>query len=402
MPAPAQCCRAGAGRSTAVDLSSSGASASAVTVERDTQRRRASRERGRDARARRRRGRRGACLRAREPAGSSPGYGSAPLLRDAVFSPDGKSVFTGDANGVIIRWDARAALGSREPTMARPIRDLAVSPDGRLRRLGCRAGGARVARRRRESGCTAAASLLGRARLLRALPGASCSTVARDARVFDARDWGRPPLLLDQTGERSSLPRSLRPEDCVATGGRDDLAMIWDAGDGTPLHQLPHRGERARRRMVAERQPARDGEHGQRRPNLPDRDRRARDVPRRALEPGGRRRVQPGRDVDRDCLARRIGTHLGRRRLRTLGRAARPLGRCARRGVHTGRRKRRHRERRRLRPGVEAGGRPNPVASSDATRPPDERSRSRRTGGSRASGWTARSASGVGTGARSG
>ena len=52
-------------------------------------------------------------------------------LRDAVFSPDGKSVVTGDAEGVIIRWDTRSGEQLARAVHGAPIRELAVSPDGR-------------------------------------------------------------------------------------------------------------------------------------------------------------------------------------------------------------------------------------------------------------------------------
>ena len=71
--------------------------------------------------------------------------------------------------------------------------------------------------------------------------GAQLLTVARDARVYDARDWGRPPLLLDQPGNIVTAAFSPAGE-LVATGGRDNLAMIWDSRDGSRRHQLAHRG----------------------------------------------------------------------------------------------------------------------------------------------------------------
>ena len=280
-------------------------------------------------------------------------------LRDAVFSPDGKSVFTGDANGIILRWDVRSGARLARAEHGAPIRDLAVSSDGNFvasaageaARVWLATDGSQVARLPHPFSVE---------RVSFSVTGGQLLTVARDARVYDARNWGRPPLLLDQPG--NIVTAAFSPAgDRVATGGRDNLAMIWDAGAGTRVAPVAAPWGRPRRCMVPERQPARDGEHGQRRQNLQDGDRRARDVPRRALEPGGRRRVQPGRHVGGHCLARRVGTHLGRGRLLTLGRAARPLRGCSRRGVHTGRRKRRDCERRRLRPGVEAGGRPDHV-----------------------------------------
>ena len=161
-------------------------------------------------------------------------------LRDSVFSPDGKFVFTGDANGVILRWNIRSGVRLARAEHGAPIRELAVSPDGKL--VASAAGqAARV---------WAAADLKSVERLPHPFSvervsfnptGTQLLTVARDARVYDAADWMRPPLVLDQPGNIVSAAFS-PAGDRVATGGRDNLAMIWKLRNGDQQYQLQHRG----------------------------------------------------------------------------------------------------------------------------------------------------------------
>ena len=162
-------------------------------------------------------------------------------LGDSVFSPDGRSVFTGGADGVVIRWDSRSGTPLARAVHGAPIRELAVSPDGRL-----------VASAAREAARVWLAVDLSPVRRLPhpfIVEGVSFDptstkllTLARDARIFDTRDWGRAPPVLDQPG--NIVTAAFSPAGMlVATGGRDDVAMIWDVGDGSPRHRLQHRGD---------------------------------------------------------------------------------------------------------------------------------------------------------------
>ena len=297
MPAPAQCCRAGAGRSMRSrraraehlrppSLSSGNGTVDALRTSADGTLVLVG---GADGEARvfeLATGRRLARLR--------PG---APL-RDAVFTPDGKSVFTGDANGVIIRWDVRSGARLARAVHGAPIRELAVSPDGSL--VASAAGEAARVWRASDGGHVIRLPhpLSVERRLLQLLRRAAPDPRTRrpalrharlGARTDRARPAGTDPdrcLLPSRGSRRDRWPR--RPGDDLGHPGRHPAA-----------HARASR-RRTRRRLVAERSPARHGERGQRWPCLSHRHRRALHVPGRALEPDRRRRLQPGRRVDRD------------------------------------------------------------------------------------------------------
>ena len=221
-------------------------------------------------------------------------------LGDAVFLPDGKSVITGDANGVIVRWDVRSGARLARAVHGAPIRDLAVSPDGRLvasaageaARVWLASNGSQVARLPHPisvDGVSFGSS------------GAQLLTVARDVRLFDTRDWGRAPIVLDQPGQ--IVTAFFSPAgDLVATGGRDDLAMIWDTRDGTRRHTLAHRGDvldvawSPNGSLLATASTDNGGRVFRTDTGALS------DVPRRALEPGRRGRFQPRRGVGRDGI----------------------------------------------------------------------------------------------------
>ncbi len=152
-------------------------------------------------------------------------------LRDAAFSPDGEFVFTGDANGVIVRWDVRSGAQLARAEHGAPIRELAVSRDGKL--VASAAGeAARVWLAADLSPVTRLPHPFSVERVSFSPTGAQLLTVARDARVYDAGDWARPPLVLDQPG--NIVTAAFSPAgDRVATGGRDSLAMIWELRNGS-------------------------------------------------------------------------------------------------------------------------------------------------------------------------
>ena len=178
----------------------------------------------------------------RRPASCSPVCVTHRGLNVAVFSPDAGMVVTGGTDGVARRWSARtgAALGASVHGAA--IRQIAFSPDGRL--FATAAGeAARV---------WLAADGSPVARLPHPVPvdgvsfnpaGTLLMTLAVDARLFQTNDWQRAPLVLDQPGQ--ILTASFAPVGpLVATGGRDDLAMVWDSRDGSKRHQtIAHGGD---------------------------------------------------------------------------------------------------------------------------------------------------------------
>ena len=162
-------------------------------------------------------------------------------LDDAVFSPDGKSVSPATPTASSFAGMSAPAPGSHVPFTARPSVRLAVSPDGGL--------SLRPRGRRRASGSpptallsTAAAPGLGRRGLLRPLRAQLYDAGARRP-ALRTRDWGGRRSCSTSRG-RSRRRSSLRSGDLVATGGRDDLAMIWDTRDGRHgISSLAHRGD---------------------------------------------------------------------------------------------------------------------------------------------------------------
>ena len=268
-------------------------------VERERHGRRAADERGRDARARRRRGRRGEGLRARDPArrlAAAPARRAAPgrgLLAGREVRLHRRRQRRHHSVGRPQRRPARRGPSTARRSASSRCRPTAgSSPRRRGRRPACGARPTEVMSR----GCRIPLSVEG---VSFSPSGAQLLTLARDAaalrharlgaRPDRARPAGADPdrgLLSGRGSRRDRRPR--RPGDDLGRPGRHPAAHA----------RAPRR--RARRRLVAERQPARHGERGQRWPCLPHRHRRALHVPRRAFEPGRRRRLQPGRRVDRD------------------------------------------------------------------------------------------------------
>jgi WD40 repeat protein len=163
-------------------------------------------------------------------------------IGDLAVSADGSSAVTGGADGVAIRWNAHTGRRLGRVVHGAPIRALALSPDGRLlataageaARVWSVADGSPVARLQHPFAVDGVSFDPAGTRLL---------TLARDARIFGVGNWGAAPIVLDQPGQ--IVTASFAPTgNLVATGGRDDLATIWDGSDGARRHQLEgHRGD---------------------------------------------------------------------------------------------------------------------------------------------------------------
>ena len=163
-------------------------------------------------------------------------------LTVAAFSPDGGMVVTGGRDGVARRWNARTGAALGPSVHGAGIRQIAFSPDGRLfataageaARVWLAADGSPVARLQHPVSVDGVSFNPA---------GTLLMTVAVDARLFQTNDWQGAPLLLDQPG--GILTASFAPVGpLVATGGRDDLAMVWDSRDGSKRHQtIAHGGD---------------------------------------------------------------------------------------------------------------------------------------------------------------
>jgi WD40 repeat protein len=148
---------------------------------------------------------------------------------------------TGGQDGIVRRWDTRTGQLIGESVHGATIRELAFSPDGRLlasaageaARVWLAADGSAVARLQHSFAVDGVAF---------SPTGAQLLTLSRDGRLYDTADWRRAPIVLDQPGQITTA--SFAPGgSLVATGGRDDLATIWDTRNGERRHQLPHRGD---------------------------------------------------------------------------------------------------------------------------------------------------------------
>jgi WD40 repeat protein len=167
---------------------------------------------------------------------SSLTAGGAGVSRAAV---DSSFFVTGGRDGFVRRWETRTGRPAGSFNHGAGIRDLAISPDGQL--LATAAGEA------------ARVWSVADRRLVRALQhpfsvtgvwfdpdGGALLTIARDVRVFDVATWGQRALL-DQRGD--VLVAEFSPSGAlVATGGRDDTAMIWDWRAGTSRPPLVGHG----------------------------------------------------------------------------------------------------------------------------------------------------------------
>jgi len=161
------------------------------------------------------------------------------------FSPDGKTLATGGADGLLILWDPEADTpGRRIEAHARPIEDLSWSPDGRLIATGSDdrsvrvfevASGAELHRLEgHQAGVTCIAWHPSGASVV---SGSADRTIrlwnlaAEDERTFVGHTGAVRACDVDSTGTR------------IASTGDDGTVRIWPVYGGDPEILLGHDGE---------------------------------------------------------------------------------------------------------------------------------------------------------------
>jgi len=156
-------------------------------------------------------------------------------VADAVLAPDAKWFVTGGADGVARRWETQTGVPLQSFDANAAIRSLAVSPDGS--RLATAAGNVAAVWEAEGGGRVRALRHPKRVDAVSFDPaGRALLTIASDARVFDTRTW-RQDALLDQPGQILVGAFSASGT-FVVTGGRDDVAAVWDWRAGMIRHTL--------------------------------------------------------------------------------------------------------------------------------------------------------------------
>jgi WD40 repeat protein/tRNA A-37 threonylcarbamoyl transferase component Bud32 len=180
--------------------------------------------------------------------GHSEGFdeGHAALVRHAAFSPDGRLLASGDADGVVKVWDAGRSAWLRDlKGHTDSVLWVAFSPDGK--RLATASADETVKVWDVESGAE-----------LRTFAGHSdrvqCVAFAPDGRLLASAGDDRIVRLWDPQTGRETLrlegheefvnalafsPDGIR----LASAAEDSTARVWDLATGKEVHKLPgHRG----------------------------------------------------------------------------------------------------------------------------------------------------------------
>lgn len=162
----------------------------------------------------------------------------------ASFSPDGRLVATGSADGKARLWDARTGRAVGEPfAHAGPVSALAFSPDGRLLATVSADRTARLWDVR--TGRTDLPSLQHGGKATAALFSPEGTTLATASEDGSARLWetatGRLLHTLTHAEGRPLLSLAFSPDGTLlATGSDDGRALTWDAATGRTLAAMRH------------------------------------------------------------------------------------------------------------------------------------------------------------------
>ena len=156
-------------------------------------------------------------------------------ITDAIFAPGGQAFVTAGQDGIARRWSTVKGDLLGTFNQGAPVRQIALSPDGRLL-----------------AGAGAASVLVWNVddrQVVRELrhpkqvervafdpSGRALLTVANDVHVFAVDGW-RQLALIDQPGE-IQVAAFAPSGPLVLTGGRDDMGSIWNWRQGRSVHQL--------------------------------------------------------------------------------------------------------------------------------------------------------------------
>jgi WD40 repeat protein len=157
-----------------------------------------------------------------------------------AFSPDGTIALTGSSDGRVVLWNTANDVALHTLRHDGPITAASFSPDGRLVLTASRdqtfglwdaASGLLV--RRTALGGVVRSAVFSRDGT-KILAVAAVTVAQKPARLYDVQTGD----LLQTFSQRGQvITAALSPDgSLVATGGRDDLAALWDARDGRALH----------------------------------------------------------------------------------------------------------------------------------------------------------------------
>jgi WD40 repeat protein len=185
----------------------------------------------------------------------------AGLITVAIFSPDSRSVLTGDWEGTARLWDTASGKPIGKPLLhADPITAAVFHPDGKTvligsGRLTVPSGGGRILARRGEARLWSVAdgtplpfSIAHQGEVLALAFSPDGRTILTGSADLTARLWdaaaGRP-LSPPLSHERVVQHVAFSSDGKIALTADQDVTRRWDAATGQPLGEpLRHRGDR--------------------------------------------------------------------------------------------------------------------------------------------------------------